>query len=110
MSRTTAVADDTATIGPGDVFVPRRAHRKPSTTPTMGLMPYHVRHGSFSRLLGYAIGVANSQTWVRNGTMYRTSRKCTLSAESQSPTPNAVTSASRRNKGSQTTFVVGVIL
>ena len=37
------------------------AKRKPSTMPTIGLIPCNVRPGSCNRLLGYAIGAANSQ-------------------------------------------------
>jgi hypothetical protein len=38
-------------MGPGAISVPNKAQRKPSTTPTIGLMPYRVRQGSASRLL-----------------------------------------------------------
>ena len=65
---------ETIIIGPGAVSVLKSAHRKPSTTPTIGLIPYIVLHGSGNRLLGYAIGVAKSQNCVKNGTAYLTSR------------------------------------
>src|SRR4051794_2800043 len=59
------------------------------------------------RLLGYAIGVANIQTCVKNGTTYFTSRYFTLNAESHSPTPSAVISASRTNIGRNNMRCVG---
>src|SRR5688500_8810945 len=95
-----ATAEDTASIGPGATFVPSSAHRNPSTTPTIGLMPYTVRQGSGRRLLGYAIGVAYIQNWVRNGTVCRTSRNCTFTAASHRPTPSEVINASRTKAGS----------
>src|SRR5687768_12184967 len=106
-SSASAAKADTAIIGPGRVSVPRSAHRNPSTTPTIGFSAYTVRHCSGRRLLGYAIGVANIQSCVRNGTTWRTSRNSTFSADSQSPTPSAVASASAMNAGNQTTLAVG---
>ncbi len=53
---------------PGESPTPSNAQRKPSMTPLIGLMPYHVRHGSLIMLLGYAIGVASIQNCTRNGT------------------------------------------
>ena len=58
---------DIATIGPGDP-IPSSVHLNPSITPAIGLRPYTVRHGYGNRLLGYAIGVANIQNCVMNGT------------------------------------------
>src|SRR5712692_9999002 len=43
---------ETKKTGPGVVLAPSMAQRKPSTTPTIGLIPYKARHGSGSRLLG----------------------------------------------------------
>jgi len=54
--------------------VPSSAQRKPSTTPTIGLSAYSVRHRSGTRLLGYTIGVAYSHTCTRKGTTYWMSR------------------------------------
>src|SRR5438045_8818705 len=81
---------DTIRIGPGGVALPSSAQRKPSTTPAMGFSPSSARHGSGTRLLGYATGVANIQLWVRKGIVYRTSLYFTLSADSHRPTASAV--------------------
>src|ERR1700687_4637182 len=99
----TAVMDEAAMIGPGALFVPSSAQRKPSTTPTMGFKPYIVRHGSCKRLLGYAIGVANIQNCVMKGTIYFTSRNSTFSADNHSPTPREVINARSTNNGSHRT-------
>src|SRR5215217_8124482 len=98
---TVAATAETANIAPGGVPPPSSDHRKPSTTPTIGFSPYSAwKKGSLIRLDGYAIGVANIQNCRMNGTTYRMSRYCTLSAESHSPTPSAVTSASSKQMGS----------
>src|ERR1700687_2524003 len=89
-SSATATPADTHNIRPGG-GVPSKAQRNPSTPPTIGFSAYTVRQGSLSKLLGYATGVAKSQNWLKNGTTKRTSRYSTLSAESQRPTPRAVT-------------------
>ena len=60
-SSVSAISAETVIMGPGAVFVPSKAQRKPSTTPPIGLIPYSVRQGSESKLLGYAMGVANNQ-------------------------------------------------
>ena len=45
------------------------------------------------------MGVQKNQSWTSSGTATCTSRKRTLSAASQQPTPTAVTSARRRKTG-----------
>src|SRR5688572_29559114 len=94
-----AAAADTKTIGPGAVSARRRAQRNPSTTPAIGLIPYTVRQGSESRLLGYAIGVMNSHICVRKGIVYLTSRYLTCSAASHMLTASTVVTASRNSSG-----------
>ena len=54
---------------------------------------------SGTMLAGYAIGVANSHSWVRNGSVYRTSRNCTFRADSHRATPSEVTAVSSTNSG-----------
>src|SRR5439155_11195517 len=104
-----ATNTDVASIGPGPFPVPRSAQRNPSTTPAIGFNPYSTRHDSGTRLLGYAIGVANSHICVRNGRTYWTSRYCTFSAENHIPTPNAVAPARSTNSGSVHTATVGTM-
>ncbi|MGZ5135338.1 MAG: hypothetical protein ACXWCG_09315, partial [Flavitalea sp.] len=58
-----AINTETNKIEPGALPTPSNAHRKPSTTPTIGLIAYRVRHCSGTMLLGYAIGVKNIQNW-----------------------------------------------
>src|ERR1700730_491290 len=65
------IADETRSKLSGRVFDPSIAHLNPSTTPTMGFSAYNVCQGSWSRLLGYAIGVANIHICTRNGTVWR---------------------------------------
>src|SRR3989338_780681 len=99
-SRTAALSAETVMTATGGVPWPSSAHRKPSTTPTMGLHAYASRQMSGTRLLGYTTGVRNNQSCVANGTAYITSRYSTFSAESQKPTPSADASSSKTTAGS----------
>ncbi|GAH16223.1 unnamed protein product [marine sediment metagenome] len=54
---TTEITVDTATIGPGGVEVFNKAHRNPSTTPTIGFSAYIYRSCSGTSLDGYTMGV-----------------------------------------------------
>ena len=46
---------------------PEEGPPEPVDGPTIGLRPYSVCHCDGSRLLGYAIGVANNHSWVSDG-------------------------------------------
>src|SRR5258705_6217680 len=109
MSNTITTATDTNSIAPGGSVSPNNAKRNPSTTPAIGFSPYSARQRSGTIELGYATGVANSQNWIRKLIVYRTSRYCTFSADSQRPTPNAVETASRINAGSVRMAQLGTI-
>src|SRR5215472_19162782 len=107
MSSSTTAATEIHSIAPGLAF-PSSAQRNPSTTPAIGFKPYQVRHLAGTRLVEYATGVANIQNCVRNGTVYRMSRNCTLRAESQSPIERVVAMTRRVNGGSSRIEPVGV--
>src|SRR3989304_4368982 len=66
---------------------PKRAQRKPSTTPTMGFREYSHRQASGTRLVGETTGVTKSQNCVRKGRVYLMSRYLASSAENQKPIP-----------------------
>src|SRR6267143_2940005 len=55
------------------------------------------------------MGEANIQIWIKNGTVWLTSRYRTFSAESHRPTPSAVRSARIRQAGKATMAQVGPI-
>src|SRR6202050_820703 len=100
-SKPSDTSADTQTMLPGEAVRPNSAQRNPSTTPLIGLRPYHQCQGSRIRLLGYAIGVASIQNCTRNGTTYLTSRNSTFRAESQRPTPRDAVGARSKRTGSQ---------
>ncbi len=52
----TAASEETAIIGPGAVFVPNNAQRKPSTTPTMGFEPVNRAPGFAQQAAGISDG------------------------------------------------------
>src|SRR5438105_4763083 len=96
-------------MGPGPPLLPKSAHRNPSITPDMGFRAYKSRQCSGTSELGYATGEINIQNCVMKTNVYRTSRYCTLSAASHSPTASAVMMANSTNNGTVTTAQVGVI-
>jgi len=103
----TATTHDSAIIEVGGDAKPSNALRNASIAPAIGLSPNNVLHVPCTVPIGYAIGVARSQSWTRRGTTYRTSRYLTFSAASQAPVPIAAVSASPTNGSAITMRQVG---
>src|SRR5438874_870707 len=104
---TTTATADASIIWSGGCPCPVSAHRNPSITPAIGFSPYSHRHLAGTRLLGYATGEASIQNCTRNGSTYPTSRYSAFNAESHSPTPSAVASASNSKGASHIACIPG---
>src|SRR5262249_40196592 len=105
---TSTAALDASKLIAGACPWPVSAHRNPSITPAIGFNPYNHRQRAGTSELGYATGEANIQNCSKNGVTYRTSRYSAFNADSHSPTPGAVATASKRKSGNRSEEAAGL--